>query len=55
MSAKHKKLVQKAIDAIQEVFGDTSVSPHQTRESLEKIQEEVEVLVSSLEDTAEDE
>ena len=39
---KHEILVKKAIDAIEKVFNDTSVSKEQTAKSLDELKEQVE-------------
>lgn len=44
----HKELVEKAKEAIDSVFGDTSVSPEQTADSLQELVEEIEMKLSSL-------
>ena len=46
---EHKRLVKIAIDAIAEVFGDTSVDQQTTRESLEGLQDEINLLLETLE------
>ncbi len=46
MSEKLKQ-AEKAIDAI---FGDTSVSPEQTRDDLESLRDKIEMLLESLPD-----
>ena len=41
-------LMQKAKEAIQEVFGDTSVSPTQTASRLRGLIEEIEEMIDSM-------
>lgn len=43
-----REFTQKAIEAIQEVHGDTSISPLETRRELEEILSVVESLLWSL-------
>ena len=38
---KHELLKKKALDAVEELFGDTSVSQDQTRDSLNEIKDEI--------------
>lgn len=44
----HDELVKRAKQAIEAVFADRSVSPEETRESLEELQGEIEIWVDSL-------
>ncbi len=46
--ASHEKLVEDASRAIQQVFGDDSVSKSQTVESLESLKEEIEDMISTI-------
>ncbi|MCV9964389.1 hypothetical protein OIU34_21100 [Pararhizobium sp. BT-229] len=46
--AKSDRLYEEARQAIQRVFGDTSVSPGQTRITLETLKEEIDNLICSL-------
>lgn len=39
---------EKAIEAINELFGDDSVSPEETRFNLESLQDEIQTLVDTL-------
>jgi len=50
MNLKHKKLLAKARDAISDLHSDTSVSPEQTKESLEDIQATISLLISGIEE-----
>jgi len=45
----HLRLVKEAVDAIGEVFGDTSVDRETTRESLQSLQDEIDLLLETLE------
>lgn len=45
----HEALVEKAIEAIKEVFGDTSVSKRETISSLKSLIDEIEIMVDALE------
>ena len=44
----HEQLVTAAKTAIDRVFSDTTVSPEETRQSLEELQEEIAVKLSTL-------
>jgi hypothetical protein len=46
----HDELVTEAKKAIRKVFGDASVSPSTTKESLEDIKGEIEICIDSIED-----
>ncbi|MCZ7862751.1 hypothetical protein O9X98_15355 [Agrobacterium salinitolerans] len=46
--AKSDKLYEEARQAIQRVFGDTSVSAGQTRNTLEALKDEIETLIETL-------
>lgn len=46
--AKTDSLYEEARQAIQRVFGDTSVAPSQTRITLETLKEEIDNLIYSL-------
>ena len=41
-------LYEEALDAIRRVFGDTSVSAQETRQSLEGLVSEIEMMIDSL-------
>ena len=45
----NEELYQAALNAINELFGDTSVSKETTRDSLEALRDEIEILLESLE------
>jgi hypothetical protein len=45
---KHKKLIEAALAAIEEVFSDTSVDVLQTRESLEELIDDIRMKLSTL-------
>jgi len=45
---EHKQLVEQAGKAIRAVFGDTSVDQQTTRDSLEELVEEIEVMLDTL-------
>lgn len=45
----HTKLVEDAKEAIKNVFNDRSVDQDTTRESLEELKGEIEILVDTLE------
>lgn len=44
----HDDLVEQAKDAINKVFGDTSVPRDQTRESLREIAGEIDIMLDTL-------
>lgn len=46
----HSDLVKRALEAIQEVHADTSVSLEQTLDSLRKLCEEVESLIAAVDE-----
>ena len=46
--SKHDNLVEAAKEAVNKVFGDQSVSRATTRESLEEIAGDIEILLDSL-------
>lgn len=48
MNSKHKELVEKARKAIQDVFGDQSVSQSETLSSLEGLQADIDAMVMTL-------
>ena len=50
----HIELVKQAEAAIDKVFNDKSVGQNTTRESLEELRDEINALLDSLEDDAED-
>ena len=45
---EHGRLVKLAVDAIAEVFGDTSVDPATTKSSLEELRDEIDLLLACL-------
>lgn len=45
----HEQLVQKATEAIEELFSDTSVSPETTKDDLEALVEDIEIKISAIE------
>ena len=45
---EHKELVKKAIEAINDVFTDNSVSPEETVESLRSLKAEVQLLIETM-------
>lgn len=47
---KHEELLEKAREAIDRVFGDTSVSQSQTRESLEDLRSHIRIQLDTLEE-----
>jgi len=50
---EHADKVEAAKAAIEEVFGDTSVSQRQTRDSLEEIAGRIDVMLDTLNDNEE--
>lgn len=44
----HEEKRQKILDAIQDLFGDTSVDQETTKESLQSIVDEIEILIDAL-------
>jgi len=52
MGRKHDGLYADAKAAIDRLFGDTSVPPSQTRESLEALKEEISSLIENVPDDA---
>ena len=44
-----RSLVEKAIEAIEAVFGDTCVSPEVTKDSLEELRDEIDLRLDCLE------
>lgn len=44
----HERLVEKAKEAIGEIYGDTSVSQETTRESLKDLLDEIMLLLETL-------
>lgn len=48
-------MVQKAKDAISEIFRDTSLSPEETKEALTEIQEECEIRIDTIKEDIESE
>jgi hypothetical protein len=48
-NGRHQRRVVKAKEAIDDVFGDTHVSPMQTRESLEELSEHIRSMLATLE------
>lgn len=46
---QHDELLENAKEAVKDLFNDRSVSISTTRESLEDIQSEIEILLDSLE------
>ena len=44
----HDELVEAAKQAINAVFGDRSVDPKQTKESLKDLKDEIDILVDAL-------
>jgi len=51
MSMNHEKLVEAAKEAVNKVFGDTSVDKHTTMESLEDIMEDIISDIDTMLDT----
>ena len=45
---EHRRLVKLAVDAISEVFGDKSVDRATTKDSLEELQDEIDLLLDCL-------
>jgi len=50
MGQKHDALYKEAKAAIDRLFGDTSVPPSRTRESLEALREEISSLIENIPD-----
>ena len=48
MSTHHEVLLEKAKDAIEKVFSDTSVSAETTRNDLEELSEDIELKIQSI-------
>lgn len=44
-----KDLYEIAMDAIRELFGDTSVTPQQTKENLEALIDNIQIMIDTLE------
>lgn len=44
----NEKLIEEANDVIRRLFADKSVSPQQTKENLEMLVEEIEILIDAL-------
>lgn len=48
MSAQHELLYERALDALRALFGDTSVSPAETRRSLSALEDEIGMMKDQL-------
>ena len=48
-TTKHEDLLELAAEAVDRLFGDTSVSQEQTRESLEELKSKIESMLATLE------
>ena len=46
----HEELYEKAMEAISELFGDTSVSQGETKASLNTLIGEIEIMIDTLDD-----
>lgn len=48
--ARSDELYDRAVEAISELFGDTSIPKIVTRENLEALKDEIDAMIESLED-----
>lgn len=48
---KHIELIETAKEAIKAVFADTSVPSSQTKESLEELRDEIDMLIDTVNDS----
>ncbi len=46
----HRNLVDRALEAVSNVFSDTSVGPEMTRDDLRGLIDEIEIMIEAIED-----